>query len=465
MSYLSQKATGNAFFFNTLFFMTNHKQDKFLWLLHNYYLGRAIELYLSKPAAEQIVLQGDNSPVQLLLLLPDHDVFALFMALHIYLYLQAQQQADTVVDVTRMACDHGYRTNVEEEVRDRSKLPIRLSDIADVQQFNCMDVDAIDWQEISDHAGLAVSALSNFYPLERLQQSASDIIAATAAEMRLSEKYLRGARLHAAALLTENRKIGDAHRALAGELDAAIQARDTALAERARISQERDALAGGRDQILRQLDAVIVERDELSRQRDGLADDCATIAAERDRAVAERDKLADESRRWFEATIAVGAAAGFGGAMPGGARKSILRSRLRELGTISQWRQQKRLIASARCASAAHKWEFAARYYSEAINCAPHNPALWVQYGHALREAGKLEAGEYAYRRSLECDDRIADTHLQLAHVLALQNRPSEASESLLRSLRLEPHLHDAIYGLLALGWTTETLRSELQGD
>jgi len=82
-----------------------------------------------------------------------------------------------------------------------------------------------------------------------------------------------------------------------------------------------------------------------------------------------------------------------------------------------------------------------------------------------LKEAGKLEAGEYAYRRSLECDDRIADTHLQLAHVLALQNRASEASESYLRSLRLEPHSHDAIYGLLALGWTAETLRSELRGD
>jgi tetratricopeptide (TPR) repeat protein len=134
-----------------------------------------------------------------------------------------------------------------------------------------------------------------------------------------------------------------------------------------------------------------------------------------------------------------------------------------DLRTIRQWRHQKKSMAAARRASAAHKWEIAARHYCEAIDCAPRKAALWVQYGHALKEAGKVEAGEYAYRRSLECDDRVADTHLQLARVLALQNRASEASESYLRALRLAPHSHDAIYGLLALGWTAETLRSQLQ--
>jgi tetratricopeptide (TPR) repeat protein len=90
---------------------------------------------------------------------------------------------------------------------------------------------------------------------------------------------------------------------------------------------------------------------------------------------------------------------------------------------------------------------------------------LWVQYGHALKEAGKLEAGESAYRRSLECDDRLADTHLQLAHVLALQTRTIEASESCLRALRLAPSSYDAICALVSLGWTVETIRAEMQKE
>jgi tetratricopeptide (TPR) repeat protein len=327
-----------------------------------------------------------------------------------------------------------------------------------------------------------------------LQQNAANIIAATAAEMRIAAKYLHGARRQIADLLSENRKLSHAQRALASELHDANQARDAVFAASEQISQEREALSGRLNQVLQQHDAAIAERDDLARQREALVGECAEILAQRDAVIAERnglsrelealandcvisaaecdrvfverDRLAAESWRWFEATIAVGAAgaaSGSNGAAPGGSRISLRRSPPRDLAAVWQRRRLKRLIAAARRASASQQWEIAARHYCDAIDCAPpRRAALWVQYGHALKEAGKLQAGEYAYRRSLECDDRVADTHFQLGHVLGLQNRASEAARSYLRALRLAPHLHDAIYGLLALGWTAETLRSEL---
>jgi hypothetical protein len=122
MSYLSQKEAGNPFFYHTLFRICKQKQDNFLNSLYNYYFTKAIELCLSKAATEQIVLQRDNFESQMFLTLPDHDVFTMFMSLHIYLYLHAQQHADILVDVTRMASDRCYREEVEEAVRVRTNL-------------------------------------------------------------------------------------------------------------------------------------------------------------------------------------------------------------------------------------------------------------------------------------------------------------------------------------------------------
>jgi tetratricopeptide (TPR) repeat protein len=208
---------------------------------------------------------------------------------------------------------------------------------------------------------------------------------------------------------------------------------------------------------MRQRDALASERDEFLRQRDGLI-------AERDELLQRGDTLAEEGRRWFEAAVAPGTAISSDAALDG-ARARRLKPPLLGLSRICKWQPQNRLIATARRASAERKWELAARFYREAIGYTPYSAALWVQYGHALKESGKLEAGECAYRRSLECDNRIADTHLQLGHVLVLQDRGNEASESYLCALRLAPYTHDAFYGLLALGWTAARLRSELKAE
>src|SRR5207302_9934790 len=82
--------------------------------------------------------------------------------------------------------------------------------------------------------------------------------------------------------------------------------------------------------------------------------------------------------------------------------------------------------------------------YENAIAAEPWNFAIWVQYGHALKESGDAAAGEEAYRKALRLAPEVADTHLQLGHVLKIQGRTDEASAAYVDALTLEPTLHFA---------------------
>src|SRR5579875_1784292 len=76
----------------------------------------------------------------------------------------------------------------------------------------------------------------------------------------------------------------------------------------------------------------------------------------------------------------------------------------------------------------AGEWALAARHYREALARNPGQPAIWVQYGHALKEAGNLQEAEEAYKKSIALADRVADTHLQLGHLLKMRGRRDEAA-------------------------------------
>jgi glycosyltransferase involved in cell wall biosynthesis len=122
-------------------------------------------------------------------------------------------------------------------------------------------------------------------------------------------------------------------------------------------------------------------------------------------------------------------------------------------------------ISRADRARDARDWATAARYYRKALDRNPDNPPIWVQYGHALKEAGSLSEAESAYRKSLELDGNVADTHLQLGHALKIQGRKIEASVAYLRALTLDPALEHAAAELKALGWTTGRIRLALRRE
>jgi tetratricopeptide (TPR) repeat protein len=126
---------------------------------------------------------------------------------------------------------------------------------------------------------------------------------------------------------------------------------------------------------------------------------------------------------------------------------------------------EKKLISRADRARDARDWVPAAQYYREALDHKPDNPAIWVQYGHALKESGKVAEAEKAYRKSLDLDAGIADTHLQLGHALKIQSRRIEAGTAYLRALALDPTLDHASFELRALGWTRGRIQLALRRE
>ena len=78
-------------------------------------------------------------------------------------------------------------------------------------------------------------------------------------------------------------------------------------------------------------------------------------------------------------------------------------------------------VRAARQASQLGDWPNASREYARALKSVDDRPALWVQYGHALKEQGDLEGAEAAYRRARELSQGVADVYLQLGHVSKLK--------------------------------------------
>jgi Flp pilus assembly protein TadD len=116
-------------------------------------------------------------------------------------------------------------------------------------------------------------------------------------------------------------------------------------------------------------------------------------------------------------------------------------------------RQEETALTRADRARDVGDWAQAARQYRDALAQHPGNPAIWVQYGHALKEGGNPAEAERAYRRALELDGQSADTHLQLGHVLKLQGRKEDAAAAYFRALALEQSVPPAAHELLALCW------------
>ena len=119
--------------------------------------------------------------------------------------------------------------------------------------------------------------------------------------------------------------------------------------------------------------------------------------------------------------------------------------RMVDLPRLGLMRLKPSFIALADRARATGQWERAAQLYRKALQRNPRNAPIWVQYGHALKEAGKLcepdklAQAELAYRKALSLDPSVADTYVQLGHVLKLQDKTNEAEASYLRAFALDP--------------------------
>ena len=80
-----------------------------------------------------------------------------------------------------------------------------------------------------------------------------------------------------------------------------------------------------------------------------------------------------------------------------------------------------KLLSEADQARDARKWGEAAELYASYLKLRRADAPIWVQYGHALKESGKLDEAESAYEQSLVLSPDVADTHLQLGHLCKLR--------------------------------------------
>lgn len=90
------------------------------------------------------------------------------------------------------------------------------------------------------------------------------------------------------------------------------------------------------------------------------------------------------------------------------------------------------------------EWAEAVGHYERYLVLNPEDAAIWVQLGHARKEAGDLPGAEQAYRTAQERQPRDHDIALQLGHALKLQGRLEEAAAAYALSDQLAPINHAA---------------------
>jgi tetratricopeptide (TPR) repeat protein/glycosyltransferase involved in cell wall biosynthesis len=103
-------------------------------------------------------------------------------------------------------------------------------------------------------------------------------------------------------------------------------------------------------------------------------------------------------------------------------------------------------------ARAQRQWKRCVEIYAEWLMIEPENGPIWVQYGHALKESGSLEAAEGAYGRAAQLLPRDADLQLQFGHLYKLMGRREQSLASYKKAHELDPSAKDPIRELEAYG-------------
>ena len=98
------------------------------------------------------------------------------------------------------------------------------------------------------------------------------------------------------------------------------------------------------------------------------------------------------------------------------------------------------------------RWPEAVVAYGRILKEYPKLAPIWVQFGHAQKEAGDIPGAETAYRRALALDPANADCLVQLGHALKLQGQREAAIAAYAAALQVDRNCDPALRELLALG-------------
>lgn len=123
------------------------------------------------------------------------------------------------------------------------------------------------------------------------------------------------------------------------------------------------------------------------------------------------------------------------------------------------------LLSQADAARDSKKWHDAARFYGQYLELVPGDAAIWVQYGHALKESTQLLSAEEAYRHAVRLQPNDSDAHLQLGHCLKVKGNLLAAADCYLKAWQKDPTNRFAKLELEHFGWSASELGHESGKD
>ena len=113
-------------------------------------------------------------------------------------------------------------------------------------------------------------------------------------------------------------------------------------------------------------------------------------------------------------------------------------------------------IAAANRARDRRDWAAAAAAYRAALDRDPGLGPIWVQYGHALKEAGDRAAALDAYRQAVRADPSAADASLYVGHLARDSGALAEAADAYLNAATIDPTLTEAVFAFVRVRGRTD---------
>lgn len=408
----------------------------------------------------------------------DAATFYIFVFLHLHLYVQSAGAADLIVDLNRLEVDQVHREAVENSLLNRN-IVIDLSGTKNsIASSMCRFSSTSD---VREHLKVIGDIVIDRAPDVTGRVFGAKIVSELLEEYDRHEFYTGGLR----SLLIESRALLAKIENLPQERDAALAEcnairlerddaraacdqvrvqRDTALVERDALRLERDGVTAACDVIRAQRDEALVECNAIRIERDDARATCDRLRVQRDAGLAERDAVRlerddarvacdrlrvqielerDAARRQAQECAQEGnllsneleqlmvgqttlheATSVFGNRMVLSVRKLIIHwfgngHRYKKTKEQVRWR---RAGDTARDAS---RWALAAHSYERYLKLAPYDHAIWVQYGHALKEVGMPRCALVAYERSKQLNPNDPDRDVHLCHLKQLHRGQS----------------------------------------
>jgi cytochrome c-type biogenesis protein CcmH/NrfG len=239
-----------------------------------------------------------------------------------------------------------------------------------------------------------------------------------------------------AGLRSEVTRLSVESRRLAGELSRSDAASNAAQREIEQLVSQSSRVSAEKDRLQNDAAAAIAAHAAQASLLAALRADLARLCADRDRLAAQSERWFNAAARWPTKDVLISP-------LSSRARWSRRLFSLLRAGSadcrVSRSHRKESSRTRANRARDARQWEIAARFFADELERDPYAAAIWVQFGHALKEAGRISEAEAAYRHAVRLSAETLDTLLPLGHALALQDKRAEAAQIFARALDLSP--------------------------